>query len=83
MSRIRSSFTVFLSLALILLFGAVGWVLSSLPPEKLEISSRNVRHPVTVYLNRDAVPYIHADSFRDAAFALGYIHAQNRMWQME
>ncbi|NQV57734.1 MAG: penicillin acylase family protein, partial [Rhodospirillales bacterium] len=36
-----------------------------------------------VYFDDDAVPYIDAQNFKDAAFALGYVHAQNRMWQME
>ena len=30
-----------------------------------------------------AVPHIIAGSLEDAAFALGYVHAQDRFWQME
>jgi penicillin amidase len=36
-------------------------------------------------ISRDAhaIPHIAAASFADAAFGLGYVHAQDRLWQME
>ena len=39
--------------------------------------------PVQILRDRYAVPHILAASFPDAAFALGYAHAQDRLWQME
>jgi penicillin amidase len=39
--------------------------------------------PVQILRDRYAVPHILATSFPDAAFALGYAHAQDRLWQME
>ena len=39
----------------------------------------------TVEIVRDAnaIPHIFANNAHDAYFALGYVHAQDRMWQME
>ena len=33
--------------------------------------------------DRNAVPHIFAENTRDAYFALGFVHAQDRLWQME
>ncbi len=39
--------------------------------------------PVQILRDRYAIPHIMAASLPDAAFALGYAHAQDRLWQME
>ncbi len=39
--------------------------------------------PVEVVRDAHAVPHIHAGAARDGAFAMGYVHAQDRLWQME
>ena len=31
----------------------------------------------------NAIPHIYAQSARDGAFAMGYVHAQDRLWQLE
>lgn len=42
-----------------------------------------VEAPVTLTRDRHGVPVIRAESLRDATVALGYVHAQDRLWQME
>ncbi len=39
--------------------------------------------PVTVKRNKNGVPTIRAESEADAYRVLGYLHAQDRLWQME
>jgi len=39
--------------------------------------------PVEVLRDRWGVPHIYAQSERDAFMAQGYVHAQDRLWQME
>jgi penicillin amidase len=39
--------------------------------------------PVEVFRDRFDVPHIFADTVNDAYFALGYLHAQDRLWQMD
>jgi penicillin amidase len=39
--------------------------------------------PVEIVRDAWAVPHIFAESDLDAFFALGYVHAQDRLWQME
>jgi len=42
-----------------------------------------LRGRVEVVRDVDAIPHIRAGSEADALFALGYVHAQERLWQME
>ncbi len=55
----------------------------SLPQTEGEILLEGLDAPVEVVRDRFAVPHIEAASPRDASFALGFVHAQDRLWQME
>ena len=39
--------------------------------------------PVTVVRDEHGIPNIYADTTRDLFFAQGYVHAQDRFWQMD
>ena len=54
----------------------------SLPP-KAGLAIPGLGAPVTVTLDADGIPLIRAGSERDAAAALGYMHARDRMFQMD
>ena len=42
-----------------------------------------LRDRVVVVRDRNAVPHIQAGNALDAWYALGYVHAQDRLWQMQ
>ncbi|WP_370155540.1 penicillin acylase family protein [Ferrovibrio sp.] len=66
--------------------GAVYFVArSSLPDtDSLDVRvGRPLVAPVEIIRDRHAVPHIRAASRDDTAFGLGYVHAQDRLWQME
>lgn len=46
-------------------------------------SARLLGAPAEVVRDRHGIPHIYGASLRDANFALGYVHAQDRLWQME
>ena len=48
-----------------------------------EQTLNNIKKPTTVYFDEYGVPHIYADSQQDAMTTLGYVHAQDRLWQME
>jgi penicillin G amidase len=56
---------------------------SSLPQYSGEISSTKIINDIEVYRDSFAVPYIIAQNDEDAAFALGFLHAQERMFTMD
>lgn len=59
------------------------WLSTSLPVTSGAIALHGLKAPVEVVRDRDGIPHIFAKNDADAAFALGYVHAQDRLWQME
>jgi penicillin G amidase len=41
------------------------------------------KHSVEIIRDRTGVPHLYADNADDLFFAQGYVHAQDRLWQME
>ena len=70
---------------LALVLGAAVWVFlrASLPPVTGRATLPGLRAPVTIWRDRWAVPTIRAGSVEDAVRALGFVHASERLWQME
>jgi penicillin amidase len=56
---------------------------SSLPQYSGEIKSSKIINDIEIYRDSFVVPYIIAQSDEDAAFALGYLHAQERLFTMD
>jgi len=70
---------------LVLLVAAfcAGIVWLTLPPAAQDARIPGLLAPVQVGFDADGVPRIHATSATDAAAALGFVHARDRMFQME
>jgi len=72
-------------LGLILLMAICGWLFLQSQAtdynEKLSIDGLN--DEVEVYYDDYAIPHIYASNDEDAFRALGYLHAKERLWQME
>ncbi len=47
------------------------------------ITLEGLRAPVTIVRDKWGVPHIYASNIHDLFFAQGYVHAQDRFWQME
>ncbi len=60
-----------------------GWLRSSLPQLNGEITLDGIKSPVTVARDGNGIPHIIGESDIDIAFATGFVHAQDRLWQME
>jgi penicillin amidase len=59
------------------------WLRSGLPQLDGAVTLPGLTSPVEIATDRNAVPHIFARSQQDAYFALGYVHARDRMWQMD
>ena len=83
---LKISIGVIISLVLIVVIGGVIFyhmLKTSLPVYNGEIDSNPLSANVVVYRDSMAIPYIVAKNEDDAAFALGYIHAQERLFTMD
>jgi penicillin amidase len=63
--------------------GGYLWLRSSLPQIDGEIAVDGLSAPVTVVRDQWAIPHIEAQNLFDLSFAEGFVHAQDRLWQME
>lgn len=70
------------ALVLILVLAAAWLVRRSWPRESGTVSVRGLSAPVEVLRDGWGVPHIYAQNERDLLIAQGYVHAQDRLWQM-
>ena len=68
-------------LALLLAVGSCSWF--ALPSYDGSETVSGLDAPVEIVRDAHAIPHIYAQSPRDGAFAMGYVHAQDRLWQLE
>ncbi|MBV8703993.1 MAG: penicillin acylase family protein, partial [Acetobacteraceae bacterium] len=71
------------ALVLLGVVGLGGLVWLSLSGGEQSVSIPGLSAPVDVAFDQDGVPRIRAATMLDAASALGYVHARDRMFQME
>ncbi|MBL8629307.1 MAG: penicillin acylase family protein, partial [Rhodospirillaceae bacterium] len=74
--------TVCAVVLLIVGYGALS-ALMALPQTSGTLQAQGLQAPVTVTRDDHGVPWIQAESANDAYVALGYVHAQDRLFQME
>ncbi|MGE0744310.1 MAG: penicillin acylase family protein [Rhodospirillales bacterium] len=68
--------------ALVLATGYL-WLRTSLPQTDGDVGVAGLDGRVEITRDSNAVPHVRATTMADAYFGLGYVHAQDRLWQME
>ncbi len=58
-------------------------LLNTVPKDNQDIAFAEMQAPTTVVFDKHAVPHIEGETIEDAYRALGYVHASERLWQME
>lgn len=82
-----NTFIKLLIFFLILILGFAGlafyWTFyKPLPDYEESISLNGLSEPVDIHWDEFGVPHIYAENEQDLYYALGYVHAQDRLWQM-
>ncbi|MDP9652477.1 UNVERIFIED_ORG: penicillin amidase [Pseudomonas putida] len=73
-----------LALLIVVLAAGAGWYLYSKQPSRQGmVELQHLQGSVTVRYDERGVPHIRADNEPDLYRALGYVHAQDRLFQME
>lgn len=83
MKLFKKSLKIVLLLLVLLSVGVWLFTKTLHPTYKGELALANISDKVTVYYDEVGVPHINAQNQLDAYTALGYVHAQDRLWQME
>ena len=73
----------FVALVLLIIGGIAGAIWWSLPARNAELALPGIAAPVAITLDARGIPHIEAGSEEDAWAALGFLHARDRMFQME
>src|SRR5690606_31361279 len=77
---------IVLLLAAALLSAAAGlaWYKGASQPQvEGNLRLEGLKAPVDVVRDAEGIPHIYASSAEDAYFAIGFLHAQDRLWQLE
>ena len=83
MRRVWRVAAVLVAAVLLLLLAATTWLNRSIPPLRGQETVAGLGAPVDVLWDSLGVPHIVAASDSDALEALGYLHARDRLWEME
>ena len=59
------------------------WLRATAPRYRGEISLSGLKADVKIAWGPHGVPHVYAENVRDLFLAQGYLHAQERLWQME
>lgn len=83
MKILKKALKYFLIFSLFLLVGLWLYTKTLAPNYAGEIALKNLSDKVEIHFDAIGVPHINAQNQQDAYRALGYVHAQDRLWQME
>ena len=83
MKFIKRFFLALLVFIFIVIVGSVIWLKSTAPDYSGSLQIKGLHKPVNVVFDKFGVPHIQAEDNHDAYMALGYVIAQERLFQME
>ncbi|HKJ07096.1 MAG TPA: penicillin acylase family protein, partial [Flavobacteriaceae bacterium] len=72
-----------LAIVVLLIIGGFFFYNKLTPTYSGEIQLKNLNEISTTYYDEFGIPHIYSESKEDAFTTLGYVHAQDRLWQME
>lgn len=83
MRFLKNFFRVLVIVIALLAIGIYFYLQHLKPSYKGELSLPGLEQPVEVLFDDFGVPHIYASSKNDLYMSMGYLHAQERLWQME
>jgi penicillin amidase len=83
MKKLKIVLLVLLSVVAVLVVALIIYGFYLKPKYEGKLQLKNIQKETTVYFDEFGVPHIYATNSKDAMMALGYVHAQDRLWQME
>ncbi|CAL2108809.1 penicillin G amidase [Tenacibaculum sp. 190524A02b] len=83
MKIVKKSLKILIVLLVLVLVGAFLFIQTLKPDYEGNLPLKKLTQEVKVYYDDIGVPHINAANEKDAYRALGYVHAQDRLWQME
>ena len=83
MKLLKKILVILFTLVILIALFVFGYLQYTKPNYEGETSLIGISKQTTVYFDDYGVPHIYAATQKDAMTTLGYVHAQDRLWQME
>lgn len=83
MKMLRYSLFAILAIVLVCIAGGYLFVSSTSPEYDGAFATSTITDPVDIFYDDFGVPHIYGQNEADVYFALGYVHAKDRLFQME
>lgn len=83
MDKLRSGLKYFIGLLVLIILGLWVYIQSHQPQLRGKIALDGIKSGVEVFYDDYGVPHIYARNQEDAYFTFGYVHAQDRLFQMD
>ncbi|HEY4617744.1 MAG TPA: penicillin acylase family protein [Flavobacterium sp.] len=83
MNKFKKGLLILISILVVLTLSLTVYGFYLKPKYEGQSELKNIQDATTVYFDEYGVPHIYAANANDAMVALGYVHAQDRLWQME
>ncbi|MDP5231618.1 MAG: penicillin acylase family protein [Cellulophaga sp.] len=83
MKKLKKVALFILGILIVIAIGIFIFIQTLKPKYSGEVALENLSNNVEVYYDTYGIPHIYGQTEKDAFRTLGYVHAQDRLWQME
>jgi penicillin amidase len=83
MNKLKKGLLILVSILAVLTIALIVYGFYLKPKYEGQLELKSIQETTTVYFDEYGIPHIYAANAKDAMLALGYVHAQDRLWQME
>jgi penicillin amidase len=83
MKKFKKALFIFVALLLLIALSLYIYLQTTKPQYEGEVDIKNISKNTEVFFDDYGIPHIYAANQIDAQVVLGYVHAQDRLWQME
>ena len=83
MKKLKKVTIIIMSILLVVVLMGFAYAYYQKPTYEGKLQLKNISQETSVYFDEYGIPHIYANSQKEAMVVLGYVHAQDRLWQME
>ena len=83
MKKLKKVTIVIISIFFVVVLLGFAYAYYEKPTYEGKLQLKNISQETSVYFDEYGIPHIYANTQKEAMVVLGYVHAQDRLWQME
>lgn len=83
MKKLKKVLLIIFALLIVIVLSLLIYLQTTKPKYEGKVDIKNISKNTEVFFDDYGIPHIYATNQTDAQVVLGYVHAQDRLWQME